>query len=80
MASRGPTFMSSRGRRSDERRRQVTVWGLRLAAVGVAFGLGVALGQALDDNPEPGRTQTSVRTFQPLTLPPETVTVTTPAP
>jgi hypothetical protein len=45
-----------------------------------AFVLGIALGQALDDNPEPGRTQTLVRTLNPLPLAPaarETVTLTT---
>jgi hypothetical protein len=44
----------------------------------VAFGVGLALGQALDDNPSPGGTQTLVRTLKPLEVPParETVTVT----
>jgi hypothetical protein len=36
-------------------------------AVLVAFGIGVALGQALHDNPRPGGEQTSVRTIPPLT-------------
>jgi hypothetical protein len=40
--------------------------------------VGLALGQALNDNPSPGTTQTLVRTLKPLELPParETVTVT----
>jgi hypothetical protein len=44
----------------------------------VVFGVGLALGQALDDNPSSGDTQTLVRTLKPLELPParETVTVT----
>jgi hypothetical protein len=45
----------------------------------VAFGLGVALGQALNDGPgAAGGTQTLVRTLTPLPLAParETVTVT----
>jgi hypothetical protein len=44
----------------------------------VAFGAGLALGQSLDDNPSPGRTQSLVRTLRPLEVPParETVTVT----
>jgi hypothetical protein len=44
----------------------------------VVFGLGLALGEALHDNPSGGRTQTVVRTLKPLPLPParETVTVT----
>lgn len=48
------------------------------AAVLVVFALGVALGQALNDNPQPGR-QTLIRTLEPLPLAPaarETVTVT----
>jgi hypothetical protein len=44
----------------------------------VVFGLGLALGEALHDNPPGGGTQTVVRTLKPLPLPParETVTVT----
>jgi len=39
-----------------------------LVAVGAVllFGLGVALGLALDDRPVPGGTQTFVRTLEPL--------------
>jgi hypothetical protein len=51
------------------------------AGVLVVFGLGIGLGQALNDNPEPGGTQTLVRTLRPLPLAPaarETVTVTVP--
>jgi hypothetical protein len=54
----------------------------RLAWLGltvVAFGLGVALGEALNDGPGGGgRTQTLVRTLAPLPVAParETVTVT----
>ena len=46
------------------------------------FLVGIAFGQALDDNSPPGGTQTIVRTLKPLQLPPaarETVTVTTAA-
>jgi hypothetical protein len=45
----------------------------------VVFAIGVGLGQALSDNPEPGGRQTLVRTLEPLPLAPaarETVTVT----
>jgi hypothetical protein len=54
----------------------------RLAAAVVAvvtFAVGVAVGEALHDNPKPGGTQTLVRTLKPLPLAPaarETVTVT----
>ena len=52
------------------------------ALVLIAFGFGIALGEALHDNPAPGGTQTLVRTLQPLPLAPapETVTVTTSSP
>jgi len=41
------------------------------------LALGLALGEALHDNPSTGGTQTLVRTLKPLPLPParETVTV-----
>ena len=29
-------------------------WGIRIAVVLLVFALGIALGQALDDNPDPG--------------------------
>ncbi len=52
----------------------------RLAAVvlggAVLFALGVAVGEALHDNPGPGGTQTRVRTLKPVALPPARVTVT----
>ena len=53
---------------------------LGLLAVAVAFALGVAFGQALGENPEPGATTTSIRTLRPLPLgdAPRTVTVTVP--
>jgi hypothetical protein len=54
---------------------------LLAAGVVVVFGLGIGLGQALNDNPRPGGTQTLVRTLRPLPLAPaarETVTVTIP--
>jgi hypothetical protein len=52
-----------------------------LAAVAVAavFVVGIAVGEALHDNPKPGGTQSLVRTLHPLGLAPaarETVTVT----
>ena len=49
------------------------------AAVLLVFGLGIALGQALNDNPDPAGRQTLIRTLRPLPLAPaarETVTVT----
>lgn len=52
---------------------------LVLAGVVAVFVVGIALGEALHDNPRPGGTQTLVRTLHPLPLAPaarETVTVT----
>ena len=52
---------------------------LLLAGLLVVFAVGIALGEALRDNPRPGGTQSLVRTLHPLPLAPaarETVTVT----
>jgi hypothetical protein len=61
-----------RQKRSSARR--WIVWGL----VGVLiFAVGIALGEALQDNPRPGKTRTLERTF---TLAPESATVTVTSP
>jgi hypothetical protein len=53
-----------RNERRRLRRRQETIrWGIRVLLVVVVFSLGVALGQAIQDNPRPGRTVTSERTL-----------------
>jgi len=54
------------------------LWRPALVALGLlaALLLGVSLGRALEDGPEPGGTQTSVRTLQPQPLPPAASTVT----
>jgi hypothetical protein len=49
------------------RRRRFLWWLLGLAAAAVAFALGVALGQALEENPEPNRTSTTI--VRTLTVP-----------
>lgn len=49
---------------------------LRLLAVAAIFAAGVALGQALRDNPRSGGDRTQVRTLRPLPLPPAVRTVT----
>ena len=51
-------------------------WLLAFAVLLVVFGLGVALGQALHDNPKSGGSQTRVRTLRPLPLAPAPLTVT----
>lgn len=64
--------------RRQRRRRPVLRLLVGLLVLVVVFGLGLALGEALHDNPSGGGTQTVVRTLKPLPLPParETVTVT----
>jgi hypothetical protein len=60
-------------------RRRVVTWILRLAVLAVVFLAGLAIGRAVEQAPEPGGTQTIVRTIEPLTVEPRerTVTVTT---
>ena len=50
-------------RRRQQRRRELIRWGIRILIVLLVFSLGVALGQAIQDNPKPGRTVTSDRTL-----------------
>ena len=71
--------MISQGSRG--RRRPRTGRWLALGVAGLAlFAFGVALGEALHDNPRPGGTTTYVRTLHPLRMAPSvqarTVTVT----
>jgi hypothetical protein len=62
--------------RPRRRRGGAARWLLRAAFLLIVFGIGVALGQTLDDSSAPTGTQTSVRTLAPVTLSAETVTVT----
>jgi hypothetical protein len=62
--------------RPQKDRRRLGTWALRCALLLIVFGVGLALGQALDDSSPPAGTQTSVRTLVPGTLSPGTVTVT----
>jgi hypothetical protein len=66
------TTAARRRKKSPVRRR--IVWGLLGVLV---FAVGIALGQALQDNPQSGHTTTLERTF---TLAPESATVTVTAP
>jgi hypothetical protein len=59
----------------------VTRWILLAIAALLVFAVGIGLGEALNDNPQPGGTQTLIRTLEPLPLAPAaraTVTVTVP--
>jgi hypothetical protein len=53
-----------RERRRRRRREELIRWGLRLGLALLVFALGIALGQALQDNPEPGQTITLERTLR----------------
>ncbi len=54
-----------RSERRRLRRRQETIrWSIRVLVVVVVFALGVALGQAIQDNPRPGRTVTFDQTLR----------------
>jgi len=50
---------------SRRRRRRVPSWIVTLFLFVLVFALGIALGEALHDNPKPGGTQTIVQTFKP---------------
>jgi hypothetical protein len=71
--------VTERRRAVPRRRRRLRLITVPVA-LAVAFVVGIALGEALHDNPDTGGTQTLIRTLHPLPLAPvtrETVTVTT---
>jgi hypothetical protein len=72
---------SRRSERGRDRSRQV-VWAARLLVLAAVFGIGVAVGRAVEGAPKPGGTQTLVRTLVPTTVGPaeRTVTVTVATP
>jgi hypothetical protein len=57
-------------RRRQRRRAELVRWGVIALVVLVVFGLGVALGQALHDNPDPSGTVTLERTLSIPSVPP----------
>lgn len=60
--------MTSASRTRRRRRLPVVVtWLLRLAIVAVAFALGVAVGQALEDRPPAEEPVTNISTIRPWT-------------
>jgi hypothetical protein len=58
------TPVERRERRRRRRREEITRWSIRVAVALLVFALGVALGQALHDNPKPGETITLERTLR----------------
>jgi hypothetical protein len=52
-----------RERRRRRRRQEATRWGIRVGLALLVFLLGIALGQALHDNPKPNSTITVDRTL-----------------
>jgi hypothetical protein len=65
-----PTQAERDARRRRRRRRKLRRWGIRVAVVLIVFGLGIALGQALHDNPKPGATLSSEQTISVSSVPP----------
>jgi hypothetical protein len=63
-------------RRRQRRRREVIRWSIRVLLVALVFSLGVALGQAIHDNPRGGRTVTFDRTLHLPTAGPQASTIT----
>ena len=59
-----------RERRRRRRQAELRRWGIIVVAALVIFGLGVALGQALHDNPKSGGTLTLERTLNIPSAPP----------
>jgi hypothetical protein len=59
----GLTPVERHERRRRRRREDLIRWSIRAVVVVVVFALGVALGQALHDNPKPGSTITLERTL-----------------
>ena len=62
MTARTPVEREERRRR--RRRREATRWGIRVGLALLLFLLGIALGEALHDNPKPGSTVTLQTTLQ----------------
>jgi hypothetical protein len=64
------TPVERRERRRRRRQAELTRWGIVVLAALLVFALGIALGQALHDNPSPGDTVTLERTLRIPSVPP----------
>lgn len=62
MTARSPVQHDERRRR--RRRKELIRWGIRVLVVLLVFTIGIALGQALNDNPTPNQTVTFDRTIR----------------
>lgn len=67
----------SRGRGTG---RHAAAWLARLVVLAIVFAAGLVIGRAFESAPEPGGTQSIVRTLEPLTVPPEEAGQTATAP
>jgi len=74
----GAEERAKRIRPPRRRRTGVAGWALRLLLAGAAFAIGIAVGQALGESPEPDGRATYIRTLEPGSIgsPAPTVTVT----
>ena len=61
MNALSPVQRNERGR--QRRRHEFVRWSVRILVVALVFAIGVALGQAIQDNPRPGQTVTYNRTL-----------------
>jgi hypothetical protein len=61
-----PSRLETRVRRRG-RRRAIVRWTIGLVVLAVVFGLGVAVGQALEDRPQSGKPVTNISTIRPWT-------------
>jgi hypothetical protein len=57
-------------RRRRRRREEIARWSFRAVLILIVFAVGIALGQALHDNPKPGGTVTLERTVSLPSVPP----------
>ena len=74
-----PSERRNRARRDAQRarrKRRAIALTVGILAAGLVFLIGLSVGRAVEDAPEPGGSQTLVRTLVPATLDPVTVTVT----